>query len=283
MGRRRLRKRANGEGSIYRRSDGRWAAEVTVGYDARGRQQKSRVYGRTQSEAVEKLKELKGRLAQGLPPKPERQTVAQFLRTWLETVCPTTTGSPKTRRTYRDLIEDHVIPGLGRIELSKLSPEHVQKWINDFLKRPKPERKVGDRHSNTSEMQSPDSQECYSAKTVKHCRDVLRAALNVAMQWNLVSRNAAALTKINGQRKRRMHANLSVYDQRQARAFLKAIEGERLEALFWLALCIGSREGELLGLMWIDVNFENGTILVLRSLQRIKREEEKKSHLELPR
>ena len=87
MGRRRLRKRANGEGTIYQRSDGRWAGEVTTGYDNFGRQQKTRVYGKTQTEAHAKLDELKARVAQGLPPKPEKQTVVQFLNTWLDTVC----------------------------------------------------------------------------------------------------------------------------------------------------------------------------------------------------
>ena len=119
MGRRRRGKRANGEGSIYLRSGGRWVAEVTIGYDERGRQRRSQVYGRSQAEVRDKLYELKTRLYAGLPPKPEKQTVAQFLNTWLETVCPANVGD-KTLRTYRDLAEDHIIPALGRIELGKL-------------------------------------------------------------------------------------------------------------------------------------------------------------------
>src|SRR5205085_4429937 len=99
MGRKRLRKRGNGEGSIYLRSDGRWAAELTIGYDERGRQQRLRVYGKTQTAARAKLEELKKRVTQGLPPKPERQTVGQFLNRWLDTVCPANTGE-KTQRTY---------------------------------------------------------------------------------------------------------------------------------------------------------------------------------------
>jgi hypothetical protein len=137
MGRRRFRKRANGEGSIYTRTDGRWAAEVTVGYDERGRQQKSRVYGRTQAEAKNKLDELKARLAQGVAPRPQRQTVAQFLNTWLDTVC-SESVSHKTQRTYRDLAEDHIIPALGRIELSKLGPQHVQQFPKDLRSNQRP-------------------------------------------------------------------------------------------------------------------------------------------------
>ena len=106
---------------------------------------------------------------------------------------------------------------------------------------------------------------------------MLRAALNVAMKWNLVSRNAAALTKVTNPRKRKPQ----FYDESQARVFLEAISGDRLEALFWLALCLGPREGELLGLQWADFDFVKETVTILRSLQRIKREGEEKSHLEL--
>ena len=107
---------------------------------------------------------------------------------------------------------------------------------------------------------------------MKHCRDVPRAALNVAMKWNLVSRNAAALTMISNPRKAKPH----FYDESQAEAFLEAISGDRLEALFWLALGLGPREGELLGLRWTDFDFEKGTVTILRSLKRIKRKGRKK-------
>jgi len=69
--------------------------------------------------------------------------------------------------------------------------------------------------------------------------------------------------------------------KQQVRIFLEAISGDRLEALFWLALCLGPREGELLGLQWADFDFEKETGTIQRSLQRIRREGEKKSRLEL--
>ena len=97
------------------------------------------------------------------------------------------------------------------------------------------------------------------------------------MKWNLVTRNAAALTTVTSPRKLKLH----IYDESQAGVFLEAISGDRLEALFWLALCLGPREGELLGLQGPDFDFERETVTILRSLQRIRREGEKKSHLEL--
>jgi hypothetical protein len=77
-----MHKRANGEGSVYLRADGRWAAELTTGYDERGRQVRPRVYGKTQAEVRAKLDEVKRRVSQGLQANPERLTVAQFLERW---------------------------------------------------------------------------------------------------------------------------------------------------------------------------------------------------------
>ncbi len=270
MGRKRLRKRANGEGSVYfRECDGRWAAEVTAGYDAHGRQIKQRVYGRTQAAVRNKLEEMRARVAQGLPARPQRQTVGQFLKRWLDEVACYPRIGLKAATTYRDLIEDHVLPLLGPIELTKLGPQDVERLVTHILNSLKPSRKKSKNNDDQSGVR-------YSVTTAKHCRDVLRAALNVAMRWGLISRNPAALVTIKRARRR-----TNIFDEKQAVAFLEAIYGERLEALFWLALCLACREGEILGLQWTDFDFEAGKVQILRALQRIKRAGESKSRLEL--
>jgi integrase len=171
------------------------------------------------------------------------------------------------------------MPALGRIELGKLGPQDVQQFVNALMKKPKPLRRAKKAQGVNASEGEPlaEPPEFFSSKTVKHCRDVLRAALNVAMKWNLVFRNAAALTIVATSRGKKP----VVYDQAQASAFLEVIQGDRLEALFWLALCLGPREGELLGLQWIDFDFERGTAVLIRSLQRVQRAGESKSHLEL--
>ncbi len=67
-------------------------------------------------------------------PNLRKQTVAQFLNSWLDTVCPASVGD-KTQRTYWDLAEDHIIPELGRIELSKLGPQHMRQFVQDLRER----------------------------------------------------------------------------------------------------------------------------------------------------
>ena len=110
MGRKRMHKRANGEGSVYLRADGRWAAELTTGYDEAGRQVRPRVYGKTQAEVRAKLDEVKRRVSQGLQAKPERLTVAEFLERWRTLRGCQPHVSFKTEETYRDQINLHIVP-----------------------------------------------------------------------------------------------------------------------------------------------------------------------------
>lgn len=271
MGRKRTRKRANGEGSVYPRSDGRWAGELTTGFNAEGKQIRATVYGRTQAEARAKLEELKQRAAQGLELKPERLTVGKFLDRWLTSAACQPHVSFKTEQAYRDQVRVHIVPEIGHIELAKLTPEHVQRMVNALLAKPK--RAAGKEMS--ADASAERSKETLSPRTVKHCRDTLRAALNVAMKWNLIGRNPASQISIKQTRRK-----ATIYDEAQAAAFIEAIYGERLEALYWLALCLGPREGEILGLKWTDFDFAAGTVQLLRALQRVKRPGDKKSHLE---
>ncbi len=237
---RRRNRRGNGEGSIFQRSDGRWVSAITTGFDAHGFQTRKNYYGRTRGEVAQKLDEAKKKLAEGRPLSPEKQSVGQFLSRWIEDVVRPSV-SPKTYRTYSDLIKKHLEPGLGRIDLQKLNAQQVQHFLN------------------------VKSEFGLSPATVKHCRDCLRAALNVAMRWDLLVRNPAALVKPP----KRVRRKPQVYNKAQARQFVESIEGHRLESLFLVALCIGMREGEVLGLGWEDVDLENRILHVRYSLQRM--------------
>jgi len=135
----------------------------------------------------------------------------------------------------------HLEPGLGRIDLYKLDPQQVQHFINE------------------------KAASGLSPTTVKHCRDCLRAALNVAMGWDLLVRNPAALARLP----RRVRRKSIVFNRVQAREFIEAIRGHRLEALFLVALCMGMREAELLGIGVNDLDLENKVLHVRGSLQRV--------------
>lgn len=235
-----MKRRGNGEGSIFQRTDGRWVASLTTGYNANGLQARKVYYAKSRAEVVRKLDAARKMLLEGRPLSPERQTVGQFLTRWLADVVHPNV-SPKTHRTYSDLIAKHLAPALGQIDLQKLDPQHVQHFLN--IK----------------------GESGLSPTTVKHLRDTLRAALNVAMRWNLLVRNPASLAKPPKRVRRKPH----VYTQEQALVFLEEIKGHRLETLFLVALCIGVREGEVLALGWNEVDLERKLIHIRHSLQRV--------------
>jgi Site-specific recombinase XerD len=236
----RRRKRGQGEGSIYQRSDGRWSAVLWLGYK-NGKPQRKSFYGRTRKEAVDKMQTASEKHRKGLPVLTnERQTVAEFLNRWLEEVARPSVREI-THRTYSELVKHHLAPGLGKKQLVKLNPQDIQSFLNERLKSG------------------------LKPKTVKHLNDTLRAALNVAIKWGLIHRNPATLVNPPRQEKKEM----KVFTPEQAKTFLDSIKGHRLEALFWVALTMGLRRGEILGLYWSDIDLDAGTLRVNQALQRV--------------
>ncbi|HLH70450.1 MAG TPA: site-specific integrase, partial [Candidatus Dormibacteraeota bacterium] len=231
-----MSKRAHGEGTIYKRKDGRWAAVLTV----EGGRRKF-LYAKTQAEAVRRLAEARRARDVGVVAD-DRVTVREFLERWLrDTVRPNV--QPWTYRGYEVHVRVHIVPELGRLRLTALTPQHVQRWMNGRLE-------AG-----------------LSPKSVRYMRGTLRAALNQAVRWGMVGRNAAAL--VDPPRSRTVYEAQPMTVE-EARRFLVAIRGHRLEALYVVALALGLRQAEILGLTWGDVDLEAGMLQVRRTLQRVE-------------
>jgi integrase len=248
------RKRGQGEGSIYRRKDGRWVGVVNLGYRDGKRARKS-VYGATQAEVIEGMAEARKAAREGTLVLDERQTVAQFLECWV-TEAVEKSVRPSTFRRYSDLVRLHINPELGRIRLTKLTPQHVQALLN---------AKLGGKAASREKCGRP-AEHGLSARTVHHIHGVLRTSLGQALRWGLVSRNVATLVSPP----RVAHTEIRPLSVTEARKLLGEIKGHRFEALFVTALATGMRQGELLGLAWEDVDFQRKTLRVRRSLQRIE-------------
>lgn len=233
--RRILSRRRYGDGSIYRRkSDGLWCAAIFTG------SRQKYLYGKTPGEVRIKLAAAQAELSKGRLPARRAPTVAEFLRSWLESsVKPRV--RPLTYAGYRVNVEKHLIPYLGKIPLDQLTPAQVQEMINGRLA-------AG-----------------LSGKSVAYIHQVLRTALSLAVRWDLVSRNVARMVD----RPRIERKQISPLTPEEARKFLAAIRGHRLEALFSVALALGLRQGEALGLRWEDIDFAAGTLRVNHQLQRI--------------
>ena len=228
-------RRGRGEGGITKRSDGRWMAQVDLGWQD-GKRRRKMLYGRTKREVQDKLRETLQRIAHGLSPLPEKETVGGYLRRWLNVK----KGQLRSRtyESYEQVVRLHLLPGLDHVRLAKLSPLDVATWF-----RVHGEQGAGSR-------------------TIQYARSVLRAALNQALRWELVSRNAAALTDPP----RHQSREIQPLTTEQAKTLLAAVVGHRLEALITVALGLGLRRGEALALRWDAVDLDAGLLSVRHTL-----------------
>src|ERR1700674_4485839 len=231
----RLRKRANGEGSFSQRSNGTWASTISL---PRGRRET--FYSKTRAEARRKLVRAVRARDTGMMANSQRSTVADFLDYWLaEVVRPNV--RPWTYAGYEVHVRLHLKPALGHLRLDRLTPIHVQQFLN---------QKIADG---------------MKPRSVRYIRGTLRTALSKAVKWELISRNAAAL----GRGPRVERYDIRPLNPDEARVFLGALKGDRLEALYAIALTMGLRQGEVLGLRWQDIDLETADLRVNKQLQRV--------------
>jgi integrase len=234
-----MTRRGANEGTIRERKDGRWEARVIV-TGADGRRSRRSLLGRSRAEVRDKLQAALRTEAAGLPPPAERLTVGAFLEAWLRDAARPTVRS-NTYRSYAGIVRVHLVPGLGRQPLARLTPQQVQAFLN----------------AKSAERLAP--------RSVAYIRAVLRQALGQAERWGMVGRNVARLAEPPRVPRREVRP----LSPDQARQLLEAIRGDRLEALYVVALGVGLRQGEILGLAWTDVDFAAATISVRHALQRV--------------
>jgi integrase len=122
-----VRRRGRGEGSIVQRADGRWMARVDLGWQG-GKRRSKAIYGRTRRAVADALQTALRSAQEGTLVADERQTVPAFLARWLQDVARTRVR-PRTLDGYEAAIERHISPYLGRVRLSKLTPQHLQAWM----------------------------------------------------------------------------------------------------------------------------------------------------------
>jgi len=232
-----MAKRGHGEGSIYQRKDGRWAASITV----EGHKRKT-LYGKTRKEVQEKLRVALHEQKQGMLATGPQQTLKQYLEQWLEEVHrPTLRLSSYDR--YRSLLNNHILPSLGHIQVNKLTVQQVQALYA---------RKVN---------------EGLSAKTIQNIHGLLHKALDNAVKWGLVSRNVCSVVSTP----RLIRHEIHPLTKEQAQLLLEKVHGQGLEAILSLALVTGMRRGELLALRWQDIDFEAMSLHVSRTVNHLGR------------
>lgn len=230
------KRRGHGEGSIYRRKDGRYAAAITL-----ENRKRKYFYGGTRREVQEKLKIALREQQQGSLVTAPQQTLKQFLEQWIEQTCKPVVKI-LTYVQYRSVIKNHLIPVLGHVSLQKLTPEMVRGLCRRKL----------------DEGKKPS--------TVAVIRAVLHRALEDAVKDGLIARNVVSLAKPPRVERNEVQEVLTI---EEAKRLLEVARGASLDVLLEVALVTGMRRGELLALRWSDVDFEGGTVFVRRTVARI--------------
>jgi len=243
------RRRGNNEGSIYKRKDGTWAGQVSVGYDpTTGKLKRKSFYGRTRKEVAEKIAKALQEVRSGAFIEPAQTTFGEWLDRWL-------TGykkgqlKPGTYESYEMLVNAHIKPALGKIPMAKLQAHMLQSFYNEKLEKGRADGKGG-----------------LSTRVVRYLHAVIRQALQQAVKEGLLARNVADATSPPTVKNKQMRP----LAEEELLAFFEAAKDDRLFAAYVLAATTGLRRGELLGLCWDCVDLEKGIITVKRQLMPLR-------------
>lgn len=229
------KRRGKKEGTIFKRKNGTWRAQVRIGGE------RLSYTGQTQTECREWVRETQRRLKAGLTFEGSKLTYGEYLTTWLSTM--RATLRPRTWRQYSQIVRDYIAPNLSQIKLVELRPDLIQNLFDRMIKSGKGRR------------------------TVQLVHAVIRRSLNQAVKLGLLGQNPASVTTPPKPKKREM----KILDQSQVHQLILAAgaRGFRHLALYHVALATGMRQSELLGLKWDDVDLTAKTLRVERQVKSV--------------
>ena len=229
-----MTRQANGRSTIYQGSDGYWHGRVIVGVTDQGKPDRRHVMSRSKSVVAARVRELEKKREIGNVPLPGiRWTVAGWLEHWLENI-----ARPTIRRSsydaYRIAVRVHLIPGLGDHRLDRLRPEHLERLYRRMIAN-------GARPA-----------------TAHQVHRTIRTALGEAVRRRQVQENVATLAKAPKIETK----ELEPYSIAEVRRILTAARERRNAARWAIALSLGLRQGEVLGLRWSDIDLEAGILKI---------------------
>ena len=248
------KRRANGEGNIRKRKDGRWEGRYTVGHDPEtGKSIIKNVLGKTQAEVKEKLKKAIEENVGIDYGRAKTYTVGSWLEVWMENYAKIKLR-PSTYKTSQGFLKNHIKPQIGSIPLADLTSLDLQQFYKHLLD--------GGRVDRIEAKKKPKG---LAPKTVRNIHQMIGSAYNLAIEQKLVTRNPAdgcALPKVE-------RKEMQTLPVEQLTSFLREAKDSGVFALYYIDLTTGLRRGELLGLKWSDIDLEKGDLRVQRQIGRI--------------
>ena len=248
------KKRANGDGSIRKRKDGRWEGRYVVGHDPiTGKMISRNVLGKAQAEVKEKLRTAIENSKRLDYTQTGKYTVGQWMDEWFEAYAKVKVR-PSSHQTYKGYIENHIKPNIGDIPIEKLTSLQLQKFYRLLLTEGRIPR-----------IESEKQPRGLSAKTVRNINQVISSAMDMAVRHKLILSNpteGCELPKVE-------HREMKTLPAERLGAFLREAKESGVYELYYLDLATGLRRGELLGLKWEDIDLQNGIIHVRRQVARV--------------
>jgi integrase len=237
------RKRASGESSIYRDDDGRWHGFVSMGQKENGRRDRRHVSGAKRADVVAKVRAIEAKRDAGMVDAAGRApTVGEWLDHWLDNIASRKVRA-RTLESYRSTVRLHLRPGIGHHRLDRLQPEHLER------------------------LYAALAEKGLSPASILRAHRVLSRAVRVASQRGKVARNVATFVDPPAVKRPQRALPLSAAE---AREVMSAAHSHRNAARWTVALAVGLRQSEALGLRWSDVDLDNGTLSVRRGLHRVR-------------
>jgi len=254
------KRKGNGEGTVYRRPNGTWVGQISYIDPGTGKSKRKSSFGKTKAEVLAKMQENQQLKTTGRLTEQSKLTLGEWMDTWLEDYKKDSLKL-STYDSYCRLIKTHIKPKLGGLKIINIKTNDLQKFYKDRLENGR-KNPIITKNEDGTEVKNYK----LSTRTVKYLHTILQEALDQAVNENIIYSNPAT----NTVQPRQVCKEIHPLNTEQVQKFLEAIKDDWLYPLYLTELGTGLRRGELLGLMWDDINWENGTANIKRSLLDIK-------------
>ncbi len=243
------KKRKNGEGMLRKRSDGRWEARVVIGYDDNNLPRTKNVTAVNKEKCLEKLEKLKQEIGIIQPDKTKAEMeFGKWIDFWYEQYAKITLRST-TQSEYESLIYKHIIPEIGKIQLNKLTQNDLQQFYSRLK-------------SNGRKIRTEVYGNGLSDRMVRACHILCQKSLEKAVEEKLIRINPATDCKLPPKKSKEM----KVLTREEMQRFIIQAKYDGFLEFFILELSTGMRRGEILGLLWDDLNMQTGELKISRQV-----------------